>query len=166
MIHQYILKQRLRFDNQYEEIASKFCNLQGAKKYKTKEGALLSNWYEGYLFTALLAISRDLPREEYVDEGEPKANKWSFSYLEQYKYVISRVLEMDGVLTELGVNEYDDLIVTIENEENPTERILSKLKIIVDQLSNAGLKYLNEKYQEDPTIFDRYDGLKELMLED
>jgi len=59
---------------------------------------------------------------------------------------------MDGVLTELGLNKYDDLIAIIEDGENPVEIILTKLKVVVDQLSNAGLKYLNEKYQEDPTI--------------
>ena len=164
MIDSIIQSQRLYIDNAYEEVASKFCNLAGSNTTKTAERFLLSNWYEGYIYTALLAMKKELERVPFQNRGD-KTPYWSPSYIKQYKFLIIKLFEINGVLNELGLQKYEQII---NNESNTGEEFvkhkLGIIKNMLDSYSNAGLNYLKEKYDNDPDLFDHHQSLKEIML--
>lgn len=154
-----LFSQRLYIDNHYEDLAKRFCNLAGQEGTRTKERFILRNWYEGYIYTLLLGI-RTGNREKAINRGE-KAPKWSRNYDTQFKYAISILLTKKDILKELNLLEYDDLI----NSFNSTEDTIKKIKKICDEYSNGGLKYLNDRYEYDDSIFSDYDSLSEIMKE-
>jgi hypothetical protein len=145
--------QKVHIDEYYEEFASIFCNIAGFEKNKTKERFILSNWMEGYLFSCLIGIKTN-SREKTEGKKIQKAT-WSYNYVEQYKYVISFLLSKKDILNELNLLSRE----SISNSFINVETTLQELKIICDEFSNGGLKYLYELYQKDDTIFNDYDSL-------
>lgn len=150
---------RLYIDSQYEELAGLFCNLTGQKTTLTKDRFLLSNWYEGYLYTLLLGIRLN-QREPYKGKKLDKAPKWSSNYVKQYKYAISLILSKKDILNELNLSDYKSLLT-----ERTLENILDDTKKICDEYSNGGLHYLNRLYDKDNMVFNEYDGLVKIMNE-
>lgn len=155
-INEYILDQRLHFDQEYEEIASRFCNLTGQKTSLTKDRYLLPAWYDGYIYTALLGIKVGY-KEDFVKKID-KTSKWSGGYMKQYKYVLMKLLAKKDVLKEIGLLNREE----INNEFEDVKSTLDKLQIICDKYSNGGLKYLKEQYQKNDSIFNEHTGLVEI----
>jgi hypothetical protein len=147
----------LYIDSEYQNIANLFCNTGTGS---TKKGKfLLSTWYDGYIYTAILGIRLN-QREKHINKTE-KQRVWSSSRFRQYKYLIALLLSKKDILNELNLLEYKSII-----EENEGLKItLEKIKDICDEYSNGGLKYLSEKYEKDNSIFDDYDSLINIMRE-
>jgi dimeric dUTPase (all-alpha-NTP-PPase superfamily) len=151
--------QRVHIDDNYEEFASVFCNIAGFEKSKTKDRFVLSNWMEGYLYSCLIGIqsnSREIRKGKKLEK-----TKWSYNYVEQYKYVISILLSKKDVLNELNILSRE----TISNNFISIENTLEGVKTICDEYSNGGLKYLYDLYQKDDTIFNEYDSLTKIYKE-
>jgi hypothetical protein len=153
-----LIEHRLFIDSQYEELAGLFCNLTGQRTSLTKDRFLLSNWYEGYLYTLLLGIRKN-QREMYKGKRLDKAPKWSNNYIKQYKYALSLVLSRKDILNELNLIDYP----SINLNERDMENILDDVKKICDEFSNGGLLYLSRLYEKDNTIFNDFDGLEKIM---
>jgi len=151
--------QRVHIDDNYEEFASIFCNIAGFERNKTKERFILSNWMEGYLFSCLVGIKSN-SRENIKGKKLQKAI-WSYNYVEQYKYVISLLLSKKDILNELNLLTRE----SISNNFINIESTLQEIKVICDEYSNGGLKYLYELYQKDDTIFNDYDSLIKIYKE-
>ena len=152
---------RLFIDATDEEFAKLFCNTAGAETSRTKNRLILSNWYEGYLYTLLIGINTDYREYSgYVDRKD-KANKWSHNYLEQYKYAIGKLLAKPSILNELGLLDRDSVV---SNFEGP-EKLLIDIRKICDQYQKGGIKWLKEKYEKDDSLFNTAYSLKELYEE-
>ena len=160
-LDQILMDHRLYFDSHYEEVASLFCNLEGAKKFKTKERYLLSSWYEGYLYTVLLGIRSNEGREKRKGKSIEKTAKWSPYYLKQYKYVLTNVFARKDVIHELHLDTRSD----IGSDYTNVKDLMSKVKKICDEYSNGGLAFLQKLYDDDNTIFNDHDCLKKIMLD-
>lgn len=153
-----LYEHRLFIDSQYEELAGLFCNLTGQRTSLTKDRFLLSNWYEGYLYTLLLGIRKN-QREPYKGKRLDKAPKWSNNYIKQYKYALSLILARKDILNELNLIDYQ----SINLNERDMETIMDDVKKICDEFSNGGLLYLSRLYEKDNTIFNEFDGLVKIM---
>ena len=57
-IDSHILTHRLFIDDKYDDFVQLFCNT--SNDMKNSEKYLLSNWYEGYIYTALLGLKLGL----------------------------------------------------------------------------------------------------------
>lgn len=155
-----LYEHRLYIDSEYEDLAGMFCNLTGQKTSLTKDRFLLSNWYEGYLYTLILGIRRN-EREPYKGKKLDKAPKWSNNYIKQYKYAISLILSKKDILNELNIIDYQSM----NSNDWAIEKILDDIKKICDEFSNGGLLYLSRLYSKDNTIFNDYDSLTRIMDE-
>jgi hypothetical protein len=153
-----LYEHRLFIDSHYEELAGFFCNLTGQRTTLTKDRYLLSNWYEGYLYTLLLGIRKN-QREPYKGKRLDKAPKWSNNYIKQYKYALSLILSRKDILNELNLIDYQ----SINLEDRNLENIMDDVKKICDEFSNGGLLHLSRLYEKDNTIFNEYDGLTKIM---
>lgn len=150
-------KKRLFIDNHYENLAKLFCNLAGSETSRTKERFVLNNWFEGFIYTLLLGIKIG-QREKHKDKKD-KTPFWSENYKVQYKYAIALMLSREDILNELNILSYDDISKNYTN----LEETIKNIHKICEEFSNGGLKYLQELYDKDNSLFDDYDCLIKIM---
>jgi hypothetical protein len=148
---------RLAIDNHYEDLAKLFCNLAGQETSRTKERFVLNSWYEGFIYTLLIGIHTG-NRQKHKDRLN-KTSYWSGHYRDQYKYAIAFLLTKEDILNELNISSYDDIAKNYTN----IEETLKSIHKICEEFSNGGLKFLKEQYENDNSIFEDYDCLKNIM---
>lgn len=148
---------RLFIDNHYENLAKLFCNLAGQEKSRTRERFVLKNWYEGFIYTLLLGVKTGYREKHKVKKD--KTPTWSKDYKDQYKYAIALMLSREDILNELNISSYDDISKNYTN----LDETIKNIHKICEEFSNGGLKYLQELYDKDNSLFDDYDCLVNIM---
>ena len=144
----------LSIDAEYEDIANMFCNTSGKK---TKEHKL-HTWFEGYIYTALIGMNKDI-RIEYKNKKE-KARRWD-SFREELEFVFMKVLSKDDIRNELKILNYEQMKSDFINVDD----LINKSYSIINEYSNGGLKYLQDKYKSNPSLFDSLYALENIYEE-
>lgn len=160
-INELLTEHTLYIDSTLEEFINNFCNTTGFVKTLTSERFLLGSWYEGYLYCLLIGINTNKRHFEGYSRKLEKARSWSSAYKEQYKYCIGKIIYRPDILKELNIDERD--MIDIHFEDRKT--LLDKIKVICDQYSLGGVRYLQEKYELDDNFFHGYAALKRIYEE-
>ena len=149
----------LHIDPNFEEFASKFCNIQGFKEEKTKTMFLLDSWFEGYLYCVIIGLIKN-DRKKFSSAKKEKARTWSKEHREQLAYVLSLILGRDDIKNELNIYTRSQIKTSFTNEDD----FMKQLKSICDEFSNGGLNYLRNEYEKNEYLFEDYDSLKDILI--
>jgi hypothetical protein len=144
----------LYIDDQYEDIANKFCNTGKSKSKQHK----LNTWFEGFIYTALIGINID-SREKYKNKKE-KFRRWS-TFREHLNFVFMKVLAKEDVRNELKILEFDQ----IKSEFISVDELVKKTFEIIGEYSNGGLKYLKDNYERNNSLFESLYSLEKIYEE-
>ena len=146
--------EKLYIEVEYEEIANKFCNPGVASK-----GHKLNTWYEGFIYTSLIGINIDSRVES--KKRKEKARRWD-SFIEPLGFVFMKTLSKDDVRNELKIFEY----IQVNSEEyEGLDDLITKAYSIIAEYSNGGLKYLQDRYRKDNSLFDSLYALEKIYEE-
>lgn len=141
----------LHIDAQYEEIANKFCNTGKSKSKQHK----LNTWFEGFIYTALIGINID-SRINYKDKKE-KFRTWS-TFRDHLGYVFMKTLSKEDVRNELNILDFNQ----IKLDFGGVNDLIDKTFAIIGEYSNGGLKYLQDKYGNNNSLFDSLYALEKI----
>ena len=141
----------LHIDAQYEEIANKFCNTGKSKSKQHK----LNTWFEGFIYTALIGINID-SRINYKDKKE-KFRTWS-TFRDHLGYVFMKTLSKEDVRNELNILDFNQ----IKLDFGGVNDLIDKTFAIIGEYSNGGLKYLQDKYENNNSLFDSLYALEKI----
>ena len=144
-----------QYDHEKEGIANKFCNTGGVKS----KGHKLNTWFEGFIYTALIGINID-SRIEYKKRKE-KSRRWD-SFRDQLGFVFMKALSKNDVRNELKILNYEQI-----NSEDyqGVDDLITKASSIIGEYSNGGLKYLQDEYSKDDSLFDSLYALEKIYEE-
>jgi hypothetical protein len=145
----------LYIDDQYEEIANKFCN---HGKAKSKNEHKLKTWFEGFIYTALIGININ-SRVKYKNKKE-KFRRWS-TFVDQLSFVFMKTLSRGDVRKELNILEFEQ----IKSDFDGIDELIAKTFVVIGEYSNGGLKYLQERYENNNSLFDGLYALENIYKE-
>jgi len=146
----------LSIDAEYEDIANMFCNTTGKK---TKEHKL-HTWFEGYIYTALIGMNKDIRIKDKDKKRKEKSRRWD-SFREELEFVFMKVLSKDDIRNELKILNYEQMKSDFINVDD----LINKSYSIINEYSNGGLKYLQDKYKSNPSLFDSLYALENIYEE-
>jgi hypothetical protein len=145
----------LYIDDQYEEIANKFCNTGHSKPSREHK---LNTWFEGFIYTSLIGLNID-SRLEYKNKKE-KFRRWS-TFRDHLGFVFMKTLSKDDVRNELKILDYEQ----IKSDYDGVDELITNTFSIIGEYSNGGLNYLQGKYEKNNSLFDSLYALENIYEE-